>query len=55
MFQHGCLFLRPIDYPVTLSTDEHSASEKPEENHVHAKPRQPYSWELSKEPLDVSI
>jgi len=44
---------RPYDdYPVTLQAEEYSASEKPEKHHVHSKPRQLYSWELSKEPLD---
>ena len=44
-----------IDYPVTLQAEENSASEKPEKHHVHSKPRKLYSWELSKEPLDVRL
>ena len=47
-------------YTVTLSGDKNSAPEftkqSQEEKDVgHAKSRQLYSWELSKEPLDVSI
>jgi len=40
------------DYPVTISSEE--SEPKPEQNVVHKKPRQPYSWELSKEPLDAN-
>jgi len=45
---------RPYDeYPVTLYDDKNTAPEKSSQNHqVQAKPRQLYSWEISKEPLD---
>jgi len=45
---------RPYDeYPVTLYDDKNSAPEKSSQNNqVQAKPRQLYSWEISKEPLD---